>query len=110
MTQKGATNHPKALPMEGTKVKKGRKLQNGNGAAGPIGASESRRFFHGEKKKQPPKHRLQFDKVGFLELYIRKRGDFHSQRNIVVETRNQRAENISSPKRTHKERHCGEVC
>lgn len=49
MTQKEATNHTKALPMEGTKVRKGRKLQNGNGAAGPIGASEWRRFFLGKK-------------------------------------------------------------
>lgn len=78
MAQKEATNHAKALPMEGAKVKKGRKLQNGSGAAGPIGASESPRFFRGKKKKQPPKHRLQFDKVGFLALYIRKRGDFPS--------------------------------
>lgn len=53
MTQKEATNHTKALPMEGTKVKKGHKLQKGNGAAGPIGASESRRFFHGQKKTAP---------------------------------------------------------
>lgn len=53
---KEATNHAKVLPMEGTKVKKGRKLQNGNGAAGPIGASESRCFFHG--KKTAPKTQI----------------------------------------------------
>lgn len=32
MTQTEATNHTKVLPMEGTKVRNGRKLQNGNGA------------------------------------------------------------------------------
>lgn len=84
MTQTEATNHTKASPMEGTKVRNGRKLQNGNGAPW------SDRWIKDETSfmaAQPPNHRLQFEKEAFRAVYNTNR-DFHSQQNIVAEAGN----------------------
>lgn len=85
--------------MKGTNVKNGRKLQNGNGASGPIGESESQRFFHGNTG---PKTKIIAWKRGFQGAVYNASGDFNPSGTLLWNHKTREAENISSAKMTIK--------